>query len=251
MSEQQTPGTPELIRGLWEGREIPPRPAAPAGIPAADNGELVQDGIIDELVWAFLVWEAGEHRAAARFDAFVSHFVDLNELRVCLPDEIVAALGSSYPRSRERAERLVATLADIYTRQHAVSLAHLRQLGKREARAYLDSLEGIPAYAAARVALIALGCHAFPLDDRLTALLRSRGIIPETESDRAAPVWLERQVRAGDAAELFLGLELWSIDQKPKPAARGQSRPKKKSAKKPAAAKRTPRSGRSSSKNDS
>ncbi|MEO1585058.1 MAG: hypothetical protein AAFR96_10885 [Planctomycetota bacterium] len=173
------------------------------------------DPVLEHLLHAFLVWEAGERRAASAPAKLAARCIDANDLRICLPSEIVAALGTTYPRAGERAERIRATLNAVFDREHEVSLASLAALGKREAKQYLDTLEGIPPYVAARTALLALDCHAFPIDDRLARLLDAEGCLPDDAPSADAQGWIERQLRAGEAPAMFLGLEAWAADRKP------------------------------------
>ncbi|MEM8758023.1 MAG: hypothetical protein AAGF47_09610 [Planctomycetota bacterium] len=183
-------------------------------LPAAREGEHERDPVIDELLWSYLVWEAGETRAAPRFAAIAEQYVDLNDLRVGLPADIAGVIGVTYPKAAERTERLLATLNDIFHREHAVSLSHLTELPKRKAKAYLASLEAIPAYVATRVGLVALGIHGLPLDERLTALLAADHAVPEGHAADAAAGWAERQVRSGEAIAASAALEHWAGERR-------------------------------------
>ncbi|PHQ81629.1 MAG: hypothetical protein COB69_03925 [Phycisphaera sp.] len=175
--------------------------------------EPMTDPICDELIWSFLVWEAGEKRAAALAAKLCESFVDLNEFRICLTSELVSFFGQTYPKNAERADRMRTSLNDIFRREHEVSLRSLAGLNKREAKAYLDSIEGIPPYVANRTFLLGLGGHAFPLDNRLLKLLAAEEAIAETETVASGAGWLERQIRSGDAAPAFVSLETWAAEQ--------------------------------------
>lgn len=225
------------LRALLEAQTTSdPVGAADRFAPPIVEDHPFADPILAELLYAFLAWEAGDKKAAPAPAKLAATCIDANELRICLPSEIVGALGTSYPKAAERAERIRATLNDIFDREHDVTLASLARVGKREARQYLDSLEGIPPYVAARTALIALGCHAFPVDDRLRKLLTAEGCLPEDESTDSASGWIERQLRAGEAPAMFLALEQWAADHKP--AARSKKKTSR-SAKKPTTRKKT------------
>lgn len=185
--------------------EITPRPELEL-LP----GDPMTDPICQELVWAYLLWEAGEKRAKALAAKLCEVFVDLNEFRVCLPSELASFFGSTYPKAAERGDRMRATLNDIYNREHTVTLQSLSDMNKRDARAYLDSLEGIPPYVAARTFLIGLGGHAFPLDERLMKVLTAEDALAEADDIATASGWLERQVRSGDAAPALHALEAYA-----------------------------------------
>ena len=148
-------------------------------------------------------------------------------MRVCLADELAGMIGERYPKAVERCARLRSALNELYRREHAVTLARAAGLGKREAREYLDSLEGMPPFVSARVALLALGGHAFPLDERIHQVLLEEGAVPADLRLPDAAGWLERQLRAGEALPAYLTLETWLNDRPPpkpaKPAKKGRA----------------------------
>ncbi|MBS0188265.1 MAG: hypothetical protein JSS51_09360 [Planctomycetes bacterium] len=172
------------------------------------------DPLLHLFVYSFLLWDASTGQARAALKRIRETFVDYNELRIAFADEIAAAFGERYPRGYERALRLRSSLHDIFRREHSLSLQRLSELSKREARAYLDSIEGAPAYVAARTMLLGLGGHAIPVDQRIADLLASEAVLGDdvTDADSAAS-WLERQIRAGEATTVALVLQSWSDDQ--------------------------------------
>ena len=102
-------------------------------------------------------------------------------------------------------------------------------MSKREARAYLESLDGIPDFVAKRVLLTVLGGHCFPLDERLLGVLQEAGIL-DGESAEDASTKLERAIRAGESTSCFAALErLGDNAKRPAPrrsAKKGRSRAK-------------------------
>lgn len=191
-----------------------------------------------ELVYSLLVWEAGASKAAAAARRLQEGVVDINELRLCLEDEIVRLIGPRYPRAAERAARLRAALNHVFHDAHTVSLAHLKTMSKREARTYLEAITGMPPFATARVLLLSLGGHAFPIDRRLHRVLAEEEAVEPATYDDAAGVWAERQIRAGDARDAYLLLEAYA-EAKPAGARRtgGRGRdadaPRRKTSDKP------------------
>lgn len=185
---------------------------------APSEGPAGLDPLVSQLLYSFLIWEASASKASAGLKRLAAAVVDCNELRVCLPDELAGILGDRYPRAHERASRLKSTLNDIYRRQHKVSLEHLPTVAKREAWQYLCSLEGMPTFVAARLVLISLGGHAFPVDTRLMAALEEEGVAIPQDGPEGASGWLERQFRAGEALEPYLLLETWMNERTPKAA---------------------------------
>lgn len=185
---------------------------APEAPPAAIDEGL--DPLVLQLVFAFLLWDATAPQARTLLKRLRENFVDFNELRVALPDEIAAVVGDRYPRCHERSLRLRATLQDIFKREHGLTLTRLADMGKREARAYLDSLEGMPAYVSARVFLLGLGGHAVPVDQRLADLLAAEDVLSEEVTDaETAATWLERQIKAGEGVQAHLLFQAWSDEE--------------------------------------
>jgi hypothetical protein len=208
---------------------------------AGEGRPETADPLLWQLVYSFLAWESTPIKAASANKRLHAAVVDYNEMRVCLGDELAGIIGDRYPRAFERASRLRSTLNEIYRREHAVTLGSAAALPKREARQYLETLEGMPPYVAARMLLLAMNGHAFPLDDRLHQALKDEDAVPDDLSTQDASGWLERQFRAGEAATAYLLLELWSNDLAAKAPRKGKAddegrrrskpRPRKKAAK--------------------
>ncbi|MFG0275168.1 MAG: hypothetical protein ACF8QF_08925 [Phycisphaerales bacterium] len=165
---------------------------------------------IDELVWSMLLWDAPQAKAERAHKRIVTTIVDVNELRVCMPDEVVGLIGKSYPNVAERAERLLRTLHEIYLREHAVTLGTLRSAPKRDAKKYLDSLEAAPQFVTGRVLLLALGAHAIPLDARMHTGLRAAGAVEDDADEARAVSLLERAVKASDAVAVHASMLQWA-----------------------------------------
>lgn len=164
------------------------------------------------LVMSMLLWESTTDKALAAYARLLEQVVDFNDLRVCLPHETMEIIGPRYPRALDRCQRLRAVLRNIYLREHAVSLDSLSDTGKRDAKKYIESLEGIVPYAAARVLLLSFHTHAIPVDDQLRTQLIEAEIsdssleIPELSS------WLASQIRAEDGVAAHYALQSWIDD---------------------------------------
>lgn len=167
---------------------------------------------LEELIYSCLLWEATTQRADAAFRRFQDQFVDFNELRVTRPHLVVASLGKTYPLGEERAKRLLAILEDLYTREYAVTLDAAVKASKRDARKYLDSLEGINQFISARVALLVLDSHAVPVEDRLCTKLIAAEILPEGTTPEKAAGILERQIKSAETLEAYGLLQAFSED---------------------------------------
>lgn len=182
---------------------------------AAPQPELIDanDAVLDQLVFSLLLWESSSTQAKAAMRRLREAFVDFNELRVCLADEVVRVMGDRVPLALERSHRLHAALMNIFNRQHECGLTHLLDAGKREAKAYLESVDGLPSFAAARVLLLTLGGHAIPCDERLRDLLAEAGVCDALATPDDAAGWLERHVPADEAQSVYALFQAWSDDK--------------------------------------
>ncbi|MBL8745706.1 MAG: hypothetical protein JNK58_05030 [Phycisphaerae bacterium] len=208
----------------------------------APEGELPQRTPLEEMIYSYLLWEAPIAKADAAYRRLMNHVVDVNELRVCRPPEIIASIGKTYPLAEERAMRLKASLHEIYLREFAVSLDKCASLSKRDARRYLDTLEGMPPFVAARVVLLRLGGHAIPVDNNLLIRLIAKGVVePDYDCSRAEGV-LERHVKADDGIQVHLTLLNWADDPATEPKKQKVTRKTEEPAD-PPAAKPTVKSG--------
>ena len=97
----------------------------------------------------------------------------------------------------------------MYLREHDVQMHSIDGKGKKEQRAYLDSLYGMTPFAAAQVTLLSFGGHAMPVDEKLVMMLEREGALPENLDAAAAESFLLRQIKAGDALEAHLALQAW------------------------------------------
>lgn len=195
-----------LLKRAKSEVEAAEEPSFPAGM--EDSGRLIR-----QLIFSMLMWEATRAQAMAAMRRIGEQLVDLNELRVCFAPEIATILGERYPRGLERAERLHAMLTEIYKREHGLNIDRLETLSKRDAKTYLETLEGMCEYTCARVILVGLGGHAMPCDERLRDHLAAEGALPEGLTPAEACGWLERQVRAGEALGAHHALQAWSDAQ--------------------------------------
>jgi hypothetical protein len=168
--------------------------------------------ILGCFVRSFLLWESTTPKAMQAMKRLEAALVDLNELRTCMPDEILRLLGERYPRGAERALRLRTALNVIYSREHRVTLEPLAGLPPREARERLDRIEGVPAFVAARVCLIGLSHHAAPVDSRIHRRLIEARVVGASSSCDDAAVLLEKKTREGELPETYALLQAWADD---------------------------------------
>jgi endonuclease III len=167
------------------------------------------------LVMSMLLYESNTTKAVAAYQKLRTAVVDFNELRVCMPQELTDCVGVRYPLASERCQRLRAALNDIFRREHDVKLAHLSGIGKREVKKYIESLDGITPYAAARVQLLCFDTHAMPADEQLRALLIGAAVIEDSLDVVEVGNWLTRYVKAGEGAAAHSAMQQWVDTGKP------------------------------------
>lgn len=202
---------------------------------------------VAQLIVSFLQWDATRGQAEDAFVSLMAAMIDVNDLRVSHPHELVQIIGEDYPNATLRMVRLRESLHEVYAREHDIQMHSISGKGKKEQRAYLDTLPGITPYIAAHVTLLSFGGHAMPIDDKLCALLISEECLDEGTTPEEAEAYLVRQVKAGEALEAHLALQAWADKRKLPAAAKakapavkktGKTSTKKKTTKKPAAKKK-------------
>lgn len=211
--------------------------------------------VLHQFLYSMLLWDTTSSHAAHAAKRLESAVVDLNELRICFAEELAELLGERYARSKERAQRLKAALTEIYKREHSLSLERVLQMTKRDARVYLETIDGIPLYVAHRVLLICVGGHAVPCDIRLQHLLEDEKAIEPGLSIEEASAWLEHQFKSGEGLGVHFLLQKWSDQNTPSPRKERKPEPppapKRAPETKPAKAEASAKAARKPSKSKS
>ena len=190
-------------------------------------------GVIGEVIYSHLVWNANEKDATAAFKRLVAASVDLNDLRVNMIDESIERVGVDYPLVRDRVKRMHAVLNAIYNREHGMHIESLDGSGKREIREYFETLKGITPFVCHRVISICYNVAAVPVDERTLAILKVNSVVHETTTIKDASSWLARQVKADEVVDFHGGLQAWvEIQPTPKEDPKPKKPAKKKAAKK-------------------
>ena len=185
----------EKAQSAYQGEDPPPRDP------------------VAQLVVSFLQWNATRQQAEDAFTAIMDSVLDINDLRVSHPHELVELIGEDYPDAGARVIRMREALHEVYLREHDIEMNSISGKGKKEQRAYLDTLPGITPYIAAQVTLLSFGGHAMPVDEKLAALLIEEGCLDAETSPADAEAHLVRQVKAADSLEAHLALQAWADSQ--------------------------------------
>lgn len=187
---------------------------------------------LEAVLFALIAEFAGDSQADKLVKRLTGHFVDLNDLRVSRPDEILEVWEVHTPAAAAAAERLTAVLNAVFDKYDKLSLAELGEEGKRNVRKTLEGLNGITPFAAAYAALTAFGCHAVPLTDVMVEYLKQNQLVDPQAARSEIETFLERLIPAADAFGFYARLRA-QIEQGVKKTAKKTAKPdSKKTAKK-------------------
>jgi endonuclease III len=175
------------------------------------------DGPLEHLMVAILSEDGSPTKARAALSILVERTVDLNDLRVSTPQELANHLQEVLPEALPRTTALVQTLNSVYERENTVALESLKGKGKRETRAYLDSLVGVSPYAAACTLLWGYGDHAVAVDEVTLAVLKKEELVAEDTTSAAAQSFLERHIRATESEQFTILLKRYAGQKAPRP----------------------------------
>jgi len=195
--------------------------------PKTDIPEM--DEPLQRLAIAILGVETTDEDAKSALDRAFTTMVDWNEVRVSSPAELNRATGNAIPHGVQHCQQLVNALQAIYDRENRLSLERLRGMGRRDARHYLEQLDGLDEYGVASVLLWSLGGHAIPVDDRLLEALREADLVNPSADRSEVQAFLERHIGAADAKEFCLIMQTFSRRKaSPKTGTKSKAKAKKK-----------------------
>ncbi|MCZ6837352.1 MAG: hypothetical protein O7G85_16370 [Planctomycetota bacterium] len=197
------------------------------------------DDPVAVLLMSFLLWETTTEKALGAYQKIVDQIVDFNDLRVCMPLEVMEMIGVRYPKAQERCERIRASLRDIFLREHTVNLDSLKSMGKREIKKYIDLLNGMTPYVSNRVQLLSYEVHGIPVDEQLFLALVSEGVADSGQSVTDLSNWLARQIKSEDGLKTHIAFQQWVESD------RGKSQSASKTASKSGSKKTTRKSAKS------
>jgi len=157
-----------------------------------------------------LIWEASSAQARLSHQHLLEHFADYNDLRVAPTAQIISCIGERSPLVTERSLRLKAWLGDLFRRTHAMDLEFLRNISRGDAKAFLLSLDGMPASGAAYVASGLLGDHSIPVDMRLLALFVEEQVFTTQTTLAQAAAAIESSFPPDQLPKVLRLLRWWS-----------------------------------------
>lgn len=168
------------------------------------------DEPVRELVFSYLLWDAPLSTAQEAMERLSCAVVDVNDLRVCSADEMLAMLGAGYPRVEERASRLRVSLRALFASENRLRLGHLAGKAPATVRKQLRALGEPPSFVVERTLLVGFGHPAVPVDERTAARLADCGVLHPGTDAAAASAWLLESTPEGEVAEAAAWLQAWA-----------------------------------------
>jgi endonuclease III len=167
----------------------------------------VQKALYDEpakaLVYALLSENMTVADAQAATKRFDDYFVDLNDLRVSRPEEIIEALGADTLVTRNTASTLNRVLSAVFRKYNMTTLEPLKAISKRPARQTLEKLDGTSHFAVNYCMLTSLRSHAIPLTQKMIEYLRRNELVHPEADEQEIEGFLARQISAENAYEFY------------------------------------------------
>jgi endonuclease III len=157
----------------------------------------------DALVYATISENTNDSAAYSAQRRFAEHFIDLNDLRVSRPEEIIEVLGEDAPENRKIAANLLQILKAIFNTYHAVSLKGLSKIGKRPTKQALEKLDGTSHFTVNYCMLTAFQGHAIPLTRKMIEYLINNELIDPDANEQEIEGFLTRQISAKNGYEFY------------------------------------------------
>lgn len=193
----------------------------------------IQD-VTTELILACLSEYNPESKARAALNKLRNYFVDFNELRVSRSTEVIEVIGKNFQEARITAERILKVLRHSYQKMNTMDLESMHQMGKREAKTFFESLDGITTYIVSRVMMRGLDGHAFPMHEPMLKMLRIEEVVDPKAEANDVQGFLERQITSARIHKVYALLRRHADhfkgkkSLKTKPEAKTKAKTKKK-----------------------
>lgn len=165
--------------------------------------KITYDEPLDALVYALVSEHLSESESQSAIKRFNDYFIDLNDLRVSRPEEIVEMLGADIPVTRNIASVLIGALRAVFSKYNTVSLAALKKISKRPAKKFLEKMENTTGFVVDYCMLTSLQGHAIPLTKRMIEYLRNNQLVYPQADEQDIEGFLARQISAENAYEFY------------------------------------------------
>lgn len=199
----------------------------------------VYEDPVEAVVYALLSEKVTERQAQTVWKRCWNHFLDLNDLRVARPDEIVEIYGKENQDIRNVGLTLANVLFSIFDKYHEVTLEPLRKLGKRQIRQELEAIKDISPFAVNYCLLTAFQAHAVPLTDKMVTYLKTNELVDPEADLGTIEGFLTKQISAKEGYTFYTVLRTESEGTIRKARKTTKKAAKKKTTRKTTAKKKT------------
>lgn len=163
--------------------------------PKCKAGDCPSRPVLEEFLYAILREGNNRDSADRAFESLKNAFFDWNEIRVSMPEEIVAVIEPFTDDADRRAQRIIDFLQEVFESTFSFDLEGLEKKGLKQAGKTLARYQAASDYAIAWVTQKSLGGHALPLDVGSLRCLRRLKLIDADVSDlEAIRTSLEHQI---------------------------------------------------------
>jgi len=194
--------------------------------------KVIYDNPIDALIYAIVSENMNKTAAKSAVKKLAGHFIDWNDLRVSQSEEIVEALGTDSPVTRDIALAVTRMLKAVFNKYNTVSLDELKKISKRPAKQILEKIDGAGRFAVNYCILTSLQGHAIPLTGKMIEYLRGNQLVHEDADEQQIEGFLARQILADKAYEFYTLLrnesEAYKAKQKKKTVTKKKTKTKTK-----------------------
>ncbi|MHC4264365.1 MAG: hypothetical protein ACYSUK_00345 [Planctomycetota bacterium] len=192
----------------------------------AKVNKVAYDEPVEAFVYGIIAEKMSRRATKAALKRFDNYFVDLNDLRVSSPEEIIEKLGEETSETKTIADNLIYALQFIFDQYNIVSLKSLQKIGKRPARHILERIPQLSNFAINYCMLTSLKAHAIPLTEKMVEYLKKTELVHPDADEHQIEGFLTKQIPAKN------GYEFYSLLRKESESARNKTKSKKKTSKK-------------------
>lgn len=164
---------------------------------------IMYDEPADALVYAIVGENMSGPETESAIKRFAGYFIDLNDLRVSRPEEIIEVLGEDTTSTKNTASTIIRALRAIFDQYNNISLEALKKTGKRPARQVLEKMDGVSHFAVNYCMLTSLQGHAIPLTQRMIEYLRSNELVHPDADEQEIEGFLAKQIPSENGFEFY------------------------------------------------
>jgi len=139
--------------------------------------------VLEGLIYAALLENASQSQADEAYTVFDNYFVDWNEARVALPQEL-ADIFPMLPEPLQAGERVRGTLQAVFERTFQFDLEDIPKKSRNLSQAveFFEKLPGCSRFMADVMTQTVLGGHTIPLDEATLRVFRLLGLTQVNDS---------------------------------------------------------------------